>query len=90
MSLLVVAYDVADDRRRVRLHTVLLGFGQPVQESVFECVVDDRQTRDLKRRIRRTIRPGDKVRYYRLCGECAAAIEAGDGTPRTEAIVFAV
>lgn len=77
---LVVAYDIADDRRRVRLHTLLLGYGDPVQESVFECEVDARQARDLKRRARRIVRPGvDLVRYYPLCAACAARIEDRDG-----------
>lgn len=43
--LLVVAYDVANDRRRVRLHTLLLGYGDPVQESVFECMVTERKSK---------------------------------------------
>ena len=30
----VVAYDVADDRRRARLHRLLEEYGVPVQESV--------------------------------------------------------
>ena len=42
--LLAVAYDVADDRRRVRLHTFLLGLCEPIQESVFECDLDERRS----------------------------------------------
>lgn len=74
--LMVVTYDVADDRRRVRLHTFLLGYGDAVQESVFECHLDDRQENALKRGVRRLVRsPADQVRYYRLCAECVASIE---------------
>lgn len=88
MPLLVVAYDVADDRRRVRLHTLLLGFGEPAQESVFECDLDERRTRELRQRIRRLIRPSDKVRYYPLCAACAVRIEDGDGRPRPAVVAF--
>ena len=81
--LLVVAYDVADDRRRVRLHTLLLGWGTAVQESVFECELDDRQAREVKRRVRRLVRPPqDRVTFYALCADCAARTEDGAGLTR--------
>jgi CRISPR-associated protein Cas2 len=87
--LLVVAYDVADDRRRVRLHTFLLGYGDPVQESVFECPVTDAEAAKLKRGVRRIVRSGtDLVRFYALCAECAARIEDGAGpAPAAEPLV---
>lgn len=61
--LVVEAYDIADDRRRMRLRTRLLGFGNPVQESVFECEVDAVSFRQLKRTIDQIVRPKvDRVR----------------------------
>ncbi len=82
---LVIAYDIADDRRRVRLHTLLLGYGTPVQESVFECEVTDRQARELKRKVARLVRPPiDLVRYYALCAQCAARTEDLAGLVRPE------
>ncbi|HZU76394.1 MAG TPA: CRISPR-associated endonuclease Cas2 [Dehalococcoidia bacterium] len=81
--LLVVAYDVPDDRRRARLHTLLLGYGRPVQLSVFECEVTAEEARALKRRVAHAIRPRqDNVRYYPLCAACAAKIEDGSGARR--------
>ncbi len=84
--LLVVAYDVTDDRRRVRLHSLLLGFGEPVQESVFECEVTDAQARRLRRRVAQVIRPDrDLVRYYPLCADCARRVTDGRGRTRPPA-----
>jgi CRISPR-associated protein Cas2 len=37
--LTLVVYDIADNRRRLRLSNFLLGQGRRVQESVFECFV---------------------------------------------------
>lgn len=90
--LVVVAYDVADDTRRTRLHTLLLGYGDPVQESLFECEVTERQRRTLRRRVARTIVPAvDRVRYYLLCRDCAAMVEdATSGRRATSAEVFMV
>jgi CRISPR-associated protein Cas2 len=81
--LVVVAYDVADDRRRVRLHTLLLGYGTPVQESVFECELTRAQDRAMRRRVGRVISGRtDKVRYYVLCEDCAGKVEDADGAVR--------
>lgn len=81
--LVVVAYDVSDDRRRVRLHTLLLGYGSPVQESVFECEVTEKQKATMQRRVARVIRPGtDQVRYYMLCEACASKAEDAEGQSR--------
>lgn len=33
----LVCYDVADDKRRARVHKTLCGFGDHLQYSVFEC-----------------------------------------------------
>jgi len=72
-SLFVVAYDVADDGRRLQLRKVLEGFGVAVQRSVFECYLDERKLQNLLRRVRRIAKEGeDSVRVYRLCSSCAA------------------
>lgn len=81
--LLVVTYDIADDRRRTRLFTLLHGYGAPVQRSVFECDVTDEQYRELRQRVRRVIRPRvDDVRYYPLCARCAERVIDANGQRR--------
>ena len=45
--LIVVSYDVPDDRRRTRLAHILKDFGERVQYSVFECRLDERALRDI-------------------------------------------
>jgi CRISPR-associated protein Cas2 len=37
--LVLVVYDIADDRRRLKLANFLEGHGRRVQESVFECFI---------------------------------------------------
>jgi CRISPR-associated protein Cas2 len=73
---IVVAYDVANDRRRVRLRSVLRKYGLPVQESVWECHVTAREARALKAEVRKTIRKqSDLVRFYTLCADCQELVE---------------
>jgi CRISPR-associated protein Cas2 len=83
----VVAYDIADDKRRALLHRRLKRFGLGVQYSVFECVLDPDRRREMKKMIRLTIKPkhGDRVRYYHLCESCRRRIEATDAVADQEA-----
>lgn len=79
---IVVAYDISDDRRRTRLHDLLEDYGSPVQYSVFECVLTDKQIAQMQRRVRSKIKvTQDAVRYYRLCETCRGKIETTLASP---------
>ena len=79
-TFVLVVYDISHDRRRTKLHNLLLDYGTPVQYSVFECMVDKDKLEKMKKAIRKIIRPKkDNVRYYSLCSNCVAKIEASHG-----------
>ena len=68
----VVCYDVADDRRRRKLAELLDGYGDRVQGSVFEMVVEPEFMEGCIARISALIeRSEDRVAVYRLCGACS-------------------
>ena len=76
MHLVVVCYDIPDNKRRSRLFRKLHRFGSPVQYNVFECLVDDKEQQELKGTVARIIRKTlDHVRYYHLCATCQGRIE---------------
>lgn len=85
MALIVVAYDIPHDRRRSRLHTLLSGYGEPVQESVFECELDEAGLRRLRAALKRLLRPADNVRIYPLCAGCADRVDDARGALRSPA-----
>ena len=67
----IVAYDIVDDTRRSRAARVLRGFGQRVQYSVFECVLDETEFLELWHELEDIVDPSeDSVRAYRLCAAC--------------------
>ncbi len=84
--LYVIAYDIPDDARRLKLAKVLEGFGQRVQRSVFECDLTEREYRALTKKVARVIDldEGDSVRIYRLCSACAASVEVKGEGPQVE------
>ncbi len=81
---IVACYDISDNRRRARLHELLMGYGAPVQKSVFECALKLPQFRQLRSKARRYVRKeGESIRYYHLCGHCQGRTRE-EGTPLVE------
>jgi CRISPR-associated protein Cas2 len=73
---MLVSYDICDPKRLPKVAKLLEGYGNRVQYSVFECILTERQFRELQRRLLRLIRlEEDSVRFYRLCESCRAQIE---------------
>lgn len=83
--LIVVCYDIPNNKRREKLRKSLLMFGNPVQFSVFECDLTKRQLEKMTRIIRGIIEPAeDNVRYYQLCNLCVENAEIFGGKPLAE------
>lgn len=63
--LVLVVYDIPDDRRRTRLATLLEGYGRRVQYSVFECFLNLKEMQKLHQKLERYVKPEeDNVRLY--------------------------
>lgn len=69
-EMVVVCFDVCDNRRLYRVARELGNFGVRVQKSVFECHLDGEQLEDLQQRLAKWIDENeDQVRYYFLCAK---------------------
>lgn len=68
----LITYDIntttKEGRRRLRtVAKICLNYGQRVQNSVFECKVDEGQFRLIKHQLNETINHSkDSLRFYRL------------------------
>ncbi|MFN8443282.1 MAG: CRISPR-associated endonuclease Cas2 [Caldilineaceae bacterium] len=68
---LAVSYDIADDKRRLKVMKAIEGFGQRVQYSVFECEIKPEDVNRLQKRLEALIdEKVDDVRFYQLCENC--------------------
>ena len=69
---ILITYDIntttSDGRKRLRLVAkICQNYGQRVQNSVFECKVDEGQFRIIKHKLSETIdHEKDSLRFYRL------------------------
>ncbi len=81
----VLSYDVADDKRRTRLHRALQSRGQRVQFSVFEVLATGAELDALLAAITHPSRfdaTTDSVRAWPLCERCQpSARVVGAGPP---------
>jgi CRISPR-associated protein Cas2 len=72
----VVSYDITDNRRRNRTMKLLEGYGEHVQESVFECDLEPRVFRRMLQQLGHTVdHERDNVRIYYLCRTDVQRIE---------------
>src|SRR5690242_13835 len=87
----VIAYDIPDDKRRTKVHKILLGHGKWTQYSLFECFLTRKQLLLLRDKLEKhLVAKEDSVRFYPLCTNCVSKVETVGGQPPAEAVVFVV
>lgn len=81
--LVLVVYDIPDDKRRQKLATFLEGYGRRVQWSVFECFIPLPEMKKLYAQVKRRVKPSeDNVRFYWIAADCLPrALTIGSSLP---------
>src|SRR5207302_11373360 len=76
----VIAYDIPDNKRRTKIHKVLLGFGKWTQYSLFECFLSRKDLILLRSKLaEHLVAREDSVRFYPLCASCVSKVETVGG-----------
>lgn len=66
--MLIVAYDIASNRRRYRVDKTLCGYGKRVQKSLFECHLTNTEEQQMVAELALLINKSeDTIRFYSLC-----------------------
>jgi CRISPR-associated protein Cas2 len=87
----VIAYDIPDDRRRTKVHQILLGFGKWTQYSLFECFLSRKELVLLQAKLAgHLVAREDSVRFYPLCANCVERVETIGGPPPEEDLIYVV
>ena len=67
----LITYDITDPKRLVKTHKFLKEFGENTQKSVFECDIDDKALKSIRRYCRHNLDlSSDAVRIYKICSPC--------------------
>ncbi len=87
----VIAYDIPDDRRRTKVHKLLLGYGKWTQYSLFECFLSRKELILLQAKLtEHLVAREDSVRFSPLCARCVSRVETVGGPPPKETLLFIV
>ncbi len=69
--LVLVAYDIANQKRLHRVARLMKSFGTRVQRSVFECSLSRTRLESMTSLLNQTINPRyDRVHIYLICQSC--------------------
>jgi len=73
--LVLVVYDIPNDKRRNKLSIFLEGYGRRVQYSVFECFLDLTEMRKLHQLVAKRINESeDNVRFYWISADAFSKV----------------
>ncbi|HHU31856.1 MAG TPA: CRISPR-associated endonuclease Cas2 [Clostridia bacterium] len=86
--LIVVIYDIIDDKRRAAFAKYLQGFGVRVQKSAFECILSGAKYEKLIKGIPKLIAAEDLVRVYKLTGNADIKVWGTVGLMEQEEVVI--
>ena len=68
----IIAYDIADNRRRLKVVKILESWGYRIQESVFQLRLDTATLARVRHLLSRTIKDAeDVIHIYPICATCA-------------------
>src|SRR2546423_13998276 len=85
----VIAYDIPDDKRRTKVHKLLLGYGKWTQYSLFECFLTRKDLVLLQAKLaKHLVEAQDSVRFYALCVDCVGRVETVGGQPPADQDLF--
>lgn len=65
----LIIYDITDNRKRLRLSKLLLGYGFRIQKSAFEAVIAKKKYRELLERLPAYASSEDSIRIYKIIGK---------------------
>lgn len=86
--LVLVIYDIVDNKRRNGMVKVLEGYGIRVQKSAFETLVTDQKYREMIKKIQNLITEQDNVRIYKLNSSNEVSIFGSSDTIYEEEVII--
>lgn len=65
----LIIYDISEDKKRLKLSKLLLGYGFRIQQSAFEAIISKRKYKELLEKIPAFVSAEDSIRVYKIIGK---------------------
>lgn len=65
----LIIYDITDNKKRLKLSKLLLGYGFRIQKSAFEAVITKKKYEELLERLPSYTSAEDSIRVYKIVGK---------------------
>lgn len=65
----LVIYDITENKKRLRLSKLLLGYGFRIQKSAFEALITKKKYKELLERLPAYVSQEDSIRVYKIIGK---------------------
>lgn len=74
--LVIITYDIANEKRLRKIAILMKDYGVRVQRSVFECLIEERQLAQLIDKLMKIMEiEEDSTRIYRICSNCQERVQ---------------
>jgi CRISPR-associated protein Cas2 len=65
----LIIYDITENKTRLKLSKLLLGYGFRIQKSAFEATLTKRKYKELLARLPAYVSDDDSIRVYKIIGK---------------------
>ena len=65
----LIIYDIADNKKRLKLSKMLLGYGFRIQKSAFEAIMSKKKYKELLNRLPAYASATDSIKVYKIIGK---------------------
>lgn len=87
-KLILIIYDIVDNKRRTNMVKLLEAYGSRVQKSAFEALLTNRKYQEVVKEIQKLIAEEDNVRIYRLNSSNEVVLFGTSSTTYDENIII--
>ena len=84
----LVIYDIIENKKRVKLAKLLLGYGFRIQKSAFEAELSEKKYEKLLEELRQFEDEEDSIRIYRISGRGQVTVIGKDDSCTLEDIII--
>ena len=64
----LIIYDIIENKKRIKLSKMLLGYGFRIQKSAFEAVISKKKYNELLERLPAYASAADSIKVYKIIG----------------------